>query len=298
MHVQSLEKKRGENNGALSDVKRARVVTISEMDENQKFNEGALRSIISGEPQFLKQMYQKEVSTPIYLKLLFFVNWMPKWNDPNALCTRRRNITMQMPRIFIDKTSPEGKIQLEKHKNAGIHPSLIAEIDRNMKHAIKKHKKAFIRFWVLGAIEYYKQGKFDIPSYFKELMEQLKIDPVEVVHQYIHKHLKIQKGARLLPATIFKHFNDDLKLGIGTPISNQEAFNKAFNKAICEKGTEWEPQKGPPATGLEYKRALEGSDAKNPEHADSAKQGANAMCWINVTFKDPNKAKWNRGKFD
>jgi phage/plasmid-associated DNA primase len=65
----ALCKERGVKNGALADAMPARIVTISEMDESLKINEDALKVLVSGESQHVKQMYGRECEKKPVMKL-------------------------------------------------------------------------------------------------------------------------------------------------------------------------------------------------------------------------------------
>ena len=171
--IAALCKARGENNGSLSDARHARHVTVSEVDKSTKPNEAALRSLISGETQHLKQMYGKEVKCTPKLKLSMFVNWLPKWEDAEAHANRRRHIYIPMQRIFVNRDDPADKKQIDEYRAQGKPDCLIAPKNvRYFQQHVLPHLQAFLRFFVLGAMEYYKNGQIEVPQSLKEHQQQ------------------------------------------------------------------------------------------------------------------------------
>lgn len=104
MQSTALCKERGVNNGALTDAMPARIVTISEMDESLKINEDALKVLVSGESQHVKQMYGRECEKKPVMKITFLVNALPKFKNPDANSTRRRHVYVPMPVLFLDES--------------------------------------------------------------------------------------------------------------------------------------------------------------------------------------------------
>jgi phage/plasmid-associated DNA primase len=281
--IASLCKERGANNGALFDAKDARHVTVSEMDKKAMLSEAALRALVSGESQHLKQMWQKERKVKPRLKLSMFVNYLPAWDDPRAHCTKRRNIYVPMPKIFVDENDARDKIQIDEYRAKGRMDCLIAPKNRfHLQDNILPHATAFLRFWVLGAVEFYKHREIEIPRVLQEHQVRELSDRAEIVENYVEEHLELAANAKLLQRDILDDFRrttqmDELSF-------KAHDFFKVLEKAISEKGPEWSFQ-----NGVRKYNGRDGSVRKGPDGKDLGK----GMLWSGLTFKDAAKAPWN-----
>ena len=279
--IAALCRARGENNGSLSDARHARHVTVSESDKSTKTNEAALRSLISGETQHFKQMYGKEVKCTPKLKLSMFVNWLPTWEDSGAHANRRRHIYVPMMRIFVNPNDPADKIQVEEYKAQGKPECLIAEKNvRYFEQQVLPHLQGFLRFFVLGAMEYYKSGAIEIPQSLKEYQKQELSDKPGAVAEYVDEHLQLTPGAKLLQRDILTDFRNVTQIEELT--FKAKDFNEALKNAIAEKSVEWQ------SPHVKYYNGRDGSGRPQKD--------CKGMLWEGITFRDTNKAPWNRGR--
>jgi len=280
MPMASLCKDRGVNNGALFDAKDARHVTVSEMDNSAKISEAALRALISGESQHLKQMWQKELKVRPCLKLSLFVNELPTWADATAHCTRRRNVYLPMKKIFLDENSPADAIQKEEYRSQGKPDCLIGRKDPfYFRNQVKPHAKAFLKFWVDGAVHFYKAGCLDIPTFLHEHQRKELSDKSVDVEAYVDEHLVVKPGAKLLQRDIFDDFKRQTE--IEELSFKAKDFFAALQKAIAEKGPEFQQ--------VQRYNGRDGSMRKDANGKDIGK----GMLYANLTFKDATKAPWN-----
>ena len=281
MPMATLCKDRGVNNGALFDASRARHVTVSEMDKTAKISEAALRALVSGESQHLKQMWQKEQKVRPCLKLSLFVNELPTWADPTAHCTRRRNIYLPMKKIFLAENDPADMIQKDEYKSQGKPECLIGLKDPfYFRDKVLPHLPAFLKFWVQGAVEFYKNGRLDIPLFLEEHQHKELSDKSLEVDNYVEEHLVKQMEAKLLQRDILDDFRKVTK--IDELSFKTKDFFTALEKAIQDKGQEW--------YDVRKYNGRDGSLRTDSKGKDLGK----GVLFRNLTFRDTTKAPWNR----
>jgi phage/plasmid-associated DNA primase len=276
--IAALCKARGENNGSLSDARHARHVTVSEVDKSTKPNEAALRSLISGETQHVKQMYGKEIKCTPKLKLSMFVNWLPKWEDAEAHANRRRHIYIPMQRIFVNRDDPADKIQIDEYRAQGKPDCLIAQKNvRYFQQHVLPHLQAFLRFFVLGAMEYYKNGQIEVPQSLKEHQQQELSDKPGAVAAYVEDHLMCCPDAKLRETDILDDFRK--QTNVEELHFKKAAFYTALEGAIKDKK--------PGGEGWELVDKYNGRDG-------SGRKEGKGMLYKNLTFRDEDKAEWNK----
>ena len=235
----SLCKGRGVNNDALYDARHARSVTISESDNSTKISEAATRALVTGEQQHIKQMYKKEVKVRPNFKIMCCVNELPQWDNGNAFCTTRRNLYVPLKKIYIDSRKAADRKQADEYRAQGMPECLIAQKDTFYKETtVHGHESAFLRFWVLGAMDFYQSGNIDIPDSLNEHQRVELGDKAVMVDDYVEDYLEVAPGAKTLVADITKDFRD--RTGMGQMTFSDAKFFQALKKAIEEKGTAWE----------------------------------------------------------
>jgi P4 family phage/plasmid primase-like protien len=258
----SLCKGRGVNNDALHDARRARHVTVSESDKSTKISEAAFRSLVSGEKQHFKTMWKKEAKCDVHMKLTFAVNTLPEWDDGSAYCTTRRNIYIPLKKVYIDMESAAGMKLAAEHREKGLPESLIAQKDPcYFANAVKGNEPAFLRFMVLGAMEYYKNRTIEIPASLHAHQLAELSDTAGAVCDYVTDFLEIAEGTRTLQRDIIAHFKTTTAIGDMSFKCND--FIATLQKAIKDKGSDW---------------------ASAKKYDGRASNGEKGMVWGNVGF--------------
>ena len=269
----ALSKERGVNNDSLSDAVDARHVFISETDKTMRINEAAFRSLVSAEPQHLKRMYKAEKSCKPNAKYTFAVNDLPQWKDADAYHTRRRNIYILLQKIYVNLSTPEGKQKHDEYqKNGKMH--MIAERDVTYyEDKVLPHKPAFLKFWIRGAMEFYKTKDIPIPSSMIKHQEHMAYNKNSIVLEYVEEHLCVVPSAKLRLDDILNDFRRTTRMEEET-FSNKAFFN-ALHEAIAEMGPDWKCV-----------------DKYNGRDGSRRKEGK-GMLYSNLTFKKSGKAPWN-----
>ena len=149
---------------------------------------------------------------------------------------------------------------------------------RYCEEQVLSHLQGFLCFFVLGAMEYYKNGRIAIPQSLKEHQKQELSGKPGAVAEYVKDNLILAPDAKLLQRDILADFRTVTQIG---EISFKERdFNKALHQAITERGPGWE-----------HVQAYNGRDGSG-----RAKSGDKGMLYRGITFKDAAKAPWNKSE--
>jgi len=206
--MECLCKKKGENNDALHDAMRARLVMISESDDSLKIHESAFRSLISGEKTKSKTMYKRETDVVPRMKISMYVNNVPKFANSSAFCTARRNAFFPLRKIFVDEKLEADRREAEHYRSMKMPESLIGEKDRLFfeKHVVG-HETSFLKFWVDGAIQYYANGQdMDIPMSLQEQMGRELFDTESAVDEFVDEKLEVFRDAKVSVKDLYRQF--------------------------------------------------------------------------------------------
>ena len=146
---------------------------------------------------------------------------------------------LPLRKIYVDEGKEADRKQVEKYKADNMHECLIAPKDTfYFEKRVRGHESAFLRFWVLGAMAFYRNGKIDIPDSLNEHQRVEFVDKDVMVDDYVEDYLEVAPGAKTLVADITKDSRD--KTGIGQMTFSDAKFFQALKKAIEEKGPAWE----------------------------------------------------------
>jgi P4 family phage/plasmid primase-like protien len=278
----ALCKERGVNNGALTDAMPARIVTISEMDESLKINEDALKVLVSGESQHVKQMYGRECEKKPVMKITFLVNALPKFKNPDAHSTRRRHVYVPMPVLFLDESKAPDRAMRDKYASEGKPPCLIVKKNENyFREHVEPYKQAFLTFFVKGAMRFYEKFRIRIPQILNEYEYKAVSNKAVLVAEYIEDNLETWHDTKLLERDIYADFKK--VTGTDALVLNETAFYKQLKSAIDEKSGD-----GDWADVRSY-NGRDGSCRKDANGKDISK----GMLYKNLTFKDRMKAPWH-----
>jgi len=206
--MECLCKKKGENNDALHDAMRARLVMISESDDSLKIHESAFRSLVSGEKTKSKTMYKRETDVEPRMKISMYVNSVPKFANSSAFCTARRNAYFPLRKIFVDENLEADRREAEGYRATQMPECLIGKKDRLFfeKHVVG-HEASFLRFWVDGAVRYYRDGqRMHIPTSLHEQMSRQFFDAESAVDEFVDERLKVQTGGKVSVKDLYNEF--------------------------------------------------------------------------------------------
>ena len=234
----SLCKPRGVNNDALYDARQVRLVTISESDSSNKINEASHRSLVSGEDQTMKTMYGKEVTCGSTLKFTFMINAPPRWENPGAFCSVRRNIYLLMRKMYIDPNDDSSEKKADELKATGLPACMIMEKDTNFfERNVRGQEEGFLRFLVQGSMAFYALGKkVQVPDSLNVAQVVQNLDKDAAVEDYFSEHMQIVEGDRAFMPDVIAHFREMTKIQ-ALSLQDRE-FEKMFQTAIDKRGCE------------------------------------------------------------
>ncbi len=124
-------------NSSLAQAKHYRMVIANENDGKRQLNESLVRTIASGEPHNLRDLYEKAKSYAPHYKIVFCGNFVPKFNwrlyaNLRRLCLIPFNITIPNSKVDINL---EKKLWEERE---GILAWIVAGAKRSFTESIKK----------------------------------------------------------------------------------------------------------------------------------------------------------------
>jgi P4 family phage/plasmid primase-like protien len=266
--MECLCKKRGENNDALHDAMRARLVMISESDDSLKIHESAFRSLVSGEKTKSKTMYKREVDVKPKMKVVMYVNSVPKFANSSAFYTARRNAYFPLRKIFVDENVEADRREAENYREMKMPECLIGEKDRLFfdKHVLG-HEASFLKFWVEGAVRYYAdQQNMQIPQSIQEQTSRELFDAESAVEEFVDKRLRVWSGKKTSVKELYAEFQQTFSDEVDILTFDVKKF------------------------GMELKRKIE---AKTSPVWDSVKKrnggigGEKGMVWVNLAIHTP-----------
>ena len=129
-------------------------------------------------------------------------------------------------------------------------------------------------------MEYYKSGEIEIPESLKRHQKQELSDKPGAVAEYVDEHLQLTPGAKLLQRDILTDFRTVTQIEELT--FKAKDFNEALKNAIAEKSREWQ------SPHVNYYNGRDGSGRPQKD--------CKGMLWEGITFRDTNKAPWNKGR--
>jgi hypothetical protein len=264
----------------MSDAVRARHLTVSEIDPNTQINEAGFRALVSGEEMHLKKMYKSETKCRPRCKVSMFVNSVPEWQNKGAHHTRRRNVYFPMERIWVDEGKAADRLQMESLIEQGKGCWIAQKDIFYFRDKVEPHSVSFLRFFVLGAMEFYRKGNIEVPPSLNEFQERELRDKADAVAEYVDNHLIYCLGAKLrLPDIV----NDFRKItGIDDMSFSRAKFLEALDKAIVEK-----------AKDEAYNQYRSIVKVNRRDGSGRPEQQSKGMLYTDLTFRDHSKATWN-----
>lgn len=145
---------------------------------------------------------------------------------------------------------------------------------------VAPHLVPFLRFFVLGAMEFYRKGNIEVPPSLNEFQERELRDKADAVAEYVDNHLIYCLGAKLrLPDIV----NDFRKItGIDDMSFSRAKFLEALDKAIVEK-----------AKDEAYNQYRSIVKVNRRDGSGRPEQQSKGMLYTDLTFRDHSKATWN-----
>jgi phage/plasmid-associated DNA primase len=100
-------------------------------------------------------MYVKETEKKPVMKITFMVNELPKFKNPDAHSTRRRNVYVPLDVVFLDLEKAPDMAMRDKFASEGKSSSLIVKKNENyFREHVEPYKQAFLTFLVQGAMAF------------------------------------------------------------------------------------------------------------------------------------------------
>jgi P4 family phage/plasmid primase-like protien len=242
---ESLLKARGQNNDALDDAKRARIVTMEEINDNGKEkepNSATFKNLVSGDTITTKSMYKKAKNSTPVMKLVFMLNKLPKIYFTDY-AVKRRLAVINFTSIFVDEQKAFDKQQADELRKRGAQECLIQVKDEMyFETHVRGHKQAFLRFLVEGAVAYYQTNHISIPASMQETAVAEASKPSGRLYAFFMQRLSPVDGASTALEDIEEAFFASVGDSVNRNTYTRPVLGKDLSKIIKDKRTisaEW-----------------------------------------------------------
>uniref|UniRef100_A0A7S0U1F7 SF3 helicase domain-containing protein n=1 Tax=Hemiselmis andersenii TaxID=464988 RepID=A0A7S0U1F7_HEMAN len=241
----SLCKPDGVNNDPLFNARKARIVTVSEVDRGTDIKEKRFKEITGEEGEvFAKTMYGKEISFPPIFKTTFFVNDLPAIMESGKFCVGRRFAIVPMRVSFLNRNTKAGRQEAETLREMGQPEELLVDLDPGYFHKhVVGNEAAFLRFFVQGAQMFYASstGNVSVPE---SLNEQAKAssrtaEAREGVQTFVEERLYVSRGSRVLTRTLYDAFKAFMGDEVDFLTFSIEDFGSELSRCLKCKGGEF-----------------------------------------------------------
>ena len=242
---ESLLKARGQNNDALDDAKRARIVTIEEINDNGKEkepNSATFKNLASGDTITTKSMYKKAKNSVPVMKLVFMLNKLPKIYFTDY-AVKRRLVVVNFTSIFVDESKAFDKQQADELRKRGAPECLIQVKDElYFETHVQGHEPSFLRFFVEGAVTFYQTNHISIPASMQETAVAEASKPSERLYAFFMQRLSPVDGVNTALEDIEEAFFASVGDSVNRNTYTRPVLGKDLSKIIKEKRTlsaEW-----------------------------------------------------------
>jgi P4 family phage/plasmid primase-like protien len=242
---ESLLKARGQNNDALDDAKRARIVTMEEINDNSKEkepNSATFKNLVSGDTITTKSMYKKAKNSTPVMKLVFMLNKLPKIYFTDY-AVKRRLAVINFTSIFVDEQKAFDKQQADELRKRKAPECLIQVKDElYFETHVQGHEQAFLRFLVEGAVAFYQTNHISIPASMQATAVAEASKPSEQLYAFFMQRLSPVDGASTALEDIEEAFFASVGDSVNRNTYTRPVLGKDLSKIIKEKRTlsaEW-----------------------------------------------------------
>ena len=196
--IENLSKSRGTNNDSLKRAMHARLVLFSESNGSAKIDVGTYNSLVCGEETTTKGMYEKECNFVPVMKLIFALNDLPEWRTKDGKAPfhiQRRNAYLRLKKQFLDPKREDQRAMINELIANG-KPHLIGTpVTQYYEKNVVGHEKAFLRFFVEGAVAYYNNSKIiEIPRSMQDQSSYEGFNKHEAIDEFVSERLCVKRG--------------------------------------------------------------------------------------------------------
>lgn len=208
--IESLNKPRGTNNDSLKSVRDIRLVLISESNGAAKIDVATYNSIVCGEETTTKGMYEREINFTPVMKLVLLLNDLPEWKTKDGtppFHIQRRNAFLHLKKQYLDPNSEADRVVIDQLMSRG-KPHLIGVRDNAYyEKQVVGNEKAFLRFFVDGAVAYYDRGKYiSIPKPMQLQAKSEAFNKNEAIDEFADACLAPHPGKKVFVKDMYIEF--------------------------------------------------------------------------------------------
>jgi P4 family phage/plasmid primase-like protien len=156
----------------LNYIENKRMGFLDESEKGQKFDEGAIKRITGGTKMNIRKLYREGSTMDINLTPVLLTNFKPNFSDDPAL--HRRIFMVEFEATFMEDTDERWDPTNPKYKL----------IDQKIEEKISNEE--VLRYFVQGAMNWYREGLKNIPRKLLNLSKQFK-NSCNKVKEFIRK---------------------------------------------------------------------------------------------------------------
>jgi len=146
-----------------------------------------------------------------------------------------------MEKLFLDLHEDVSKNKIKEYRAQGKPDCLIVQKDNNyFNNYVVENRTSFLRFFVEGAMHYYKTGSIPIPASLNAQQLVQSLDKEQVVQEYALEHLRFSTGEKTSLKAIRKHFRNTTKIESIT--LKDRDFDTSLRNATLNLGPKWVEQ--------------------------------------------------------
>jgi P4 family phage/plasmid primase-like protien len=225
-----------------------RLCTYSETQEQDKLNEGLLKSITGGDEISARANYGNQFEFVPFCKLIMATNEKPEFNiSDNALVTRLRYVPFDTR--FVDNPTEKNEKKRDNEKAEKMCKKHDPEDQEKIYTGI--YLDAIFTWMVEGALKYYKEGLITPKSLEEE--KQKSIDDIDIVKHFLKEKVVPNEREKIKISELHEVYNtwcernEYKKMNLRDFIKNLENREKSRYKIIkpnnvkCLASHTWKP---------------------------------------------------------
>jgi len=178
--------RRDSNTADLAGLLGKRLVTASEGEETQVFNEGLLKTVTGGDQVTCRHLYREYFTYSPTYKVIFSTNEIPHIRSQNY-AMKRRIVLIPFNQRFYDPS--EGKEPVR---------------DPTLKHKLAQEKNGIFNWTVKGCLEWQKRG-LDLPEIIRGEVNKL-FESHDPLAEWLDAECELKPGVEVKSAVLWKRY--------------------------------------------------------------------------------------------
>jgi len=191
------------NNDDIYNLKSARMCSINETCEEDKFNWGMMKRITGGDTIKASAKYKGQINFKNQSCPIIWTNCKPKLPTNAEFAEKRRITYVHSEKQYLDLKNQIDRSEWSQYKQDN---GLIGVKDPQLGEKLKKHKSAFLAWMLDGTKRFYENGrKLIIPDSVNEhIIEELKQQ--DIIGTFINESTTVDSGSFIPTPELYNMF--------------------------------------------------------------------------------------------